>query len=78
MLTKILKECHESCTHQNGALKKITIEDIKRINDICIEKCNYCPFEKCNSKICSGTEEIIFLKMCYECNKCKKWSSPWD
>lgn len=71
-LKELVKKAHEACENKEGFLSKITLEEVKKINDISVEKCNFCPFNT-NCKICDGTEEIIF-NGCYECNKCGKWS----
>lgn len=75
-LKNILKNAHESC-ECNGSLSKITLKDLKKLNDKYTAECTYCPFNtKC--KVCSAVADIVFHDLCYNCNKCKKWSIEED
>lgn len=80
-MKSILKKAHEACERKDGRLKNLTIKELEELRQSLSSECGYCP-DNNHCEICGGLEEIIYLVMCYECNKCGKWSISekeyWD
>lgn len=78
---KIVKAAQKSCERKDGRLKNLTIKEIEELRQSLSSECGYCP-DNYHCEICGGLEDIIYLNMCYKCDKCGKWSISkkeyWD
>ena len=78
---EIVKRAQKSCERKDGRLKNLTVKEVEELRQSLSAECRYCP-DSYHCEICGGLEEVIYLHMCYDCNRCGKWSISekeyWD